>query len=173
MLQAELETLESRVFDPIAGRLDALGDRLAHIEQSSADERLDEVAGALVRLGERFDEVTNRLSELSDRPDENAAGDRESESVEELQETISQLHARLAQVEPVAAEPQPAHDLSYVAFVATSSGYTLVEQESPPPPVGSELELPAVDGRFRVVRIGRSPLPLDRRCCAYLEPLQH
>ena len=96
-----------------------------------------------------------------------------SDTIEELQNTIGQLHERLAQIEPAAAEPQPAPEPSHVAFVPTQAGYALVEREPPVPPIGSELGLPSVDGRFRVVRLGPSPLPLDRRRCVYLEPLQH
>ena len=239
-LHTELETLESRVLDPIAGRLDALGDRLSQIERSSADVVVrDEVAGALSRLGQRFDELEHRLSEVSTRPDEtvhhlaalrdelaarearlDAVGGRTQEldmriaegladaaerqerathevrqaleslrrtlepalqqidtdaadTIEEQQNTIGQLHERLAQVELAAAEPQPTPELTHVAFVPTQAGYALVERESPVPPIGSELGLPSVDGRFRVVRLGPSPLPHDRRRCAYLEPLQH
>ena len=64
--------------------------------------------------------------------------------------------------------PEPGH----IAFVATQSGYELVECESQVPEIGSELALPSFDGQFRVMRIGPSPLPLDRRRCAYLEPLR-
>ena len=54
----------------------------------------------------------------------------------------------------------------HVLFVWKTSGYELVEREGDPPPVGGEVEL---DGQpLRVTKVGPSPLPGDRRICAYL-----
>jgi hypothetical protein len=56
--------------------------------------------------------------------------------------------------------------MSYLLFVWKSSGYELHEQEGDPPAVGTELEQ---DGKtMRVTKIAPSPLPGDRRPCAYL-----
>ena len=56
----------------------------------------------------------------------------------------------------------------YLLFVWAPSGYTLEERQGDPPPVGAEV----ADGerRFRVTKIAMSPLPGDRRPCAYLFP---
>jgi len=56
----------------------------------------------------------------------------------------------------------------YLLFVWAPTGYTLEERQGDPPPVGAEVE----DGerRFRVTKIAVSPLPGDRRPCAYLLP---
>ena len=56
----------------------------------------------------------------------------------------------------------------HLLFVWSPVGYTLVEQPGEPPQVGSEIE----DGqrRYRVTKITSSPLPGDRRSCAYLLP---
>lgn len=48
-----------------------------------------------------------------------------------------------------------------------SGRYRLFDHPSPPAP-GALLQL--AWGRFRVVRVGPSPLPADPRPCAYLEP---
>ena len=54
----------------------------------------------------------------------------------------------------------------HLLFVWKPSGYELVEQEGDAPPLGSEVEL---DGQqFRVTKLAPSPLPGDRRPCAYL-----
>jgi hypothetical protein len=61
----------------------------------------------------------------------------------------------------------------HLLFVATPAGYILREGDGAPPETGRELEsadLPA--GRFLVTKVGRSPLPADRRRCAYLHPLR-
>ena len=52
---------------------------------------------------------------------------------------------------------------------AAPTGYELVQREGEPPPVGSIVELDG-QGRWVVNRIGQSPLPQDRRPCAYLLP---
>lgn len=56
----------------------------------------------------------------------------------------------------------------YLVFVWSPAGYRLEERQGEPPPAGAEVE----DGerRFRVTKIAPSPLPGDRRICAYLLP---
>lgn len=57
----------------------------------------------------------------------------------------------------------------HLLFVATSSGYALVEREGPPPALGGDVEAPELSGPFLVAKLGPSPLPNDPRVCAYLE----
>lgn len=54
----------------------------------------------------------------------------------------------------------------HLLFVWKPSGYELVERDGEPPAVGSSVELE--DRTERVTKIGPSPLPGDRRPCAYL-----
>lgn len=55
---------------------------------------------------------------------------------------------------------------SYLLFVWKPSGYELVEQPGEPPAIGSEIER---DGAtLHVTKVGPSPLPGDKRLCAYL-----
>jgi hypothetical protein len=57
-------------------------------------------------------------------------------------------------------------DGQYLLFVWKTSGYELVEQDGEAPAVGSAVEL---EGRqFLVTKLGPSPLPRDKRACAYL-----
>ena len=51
----------------------------------------------------------------------------------------------------------------------STNGYDLVEREGDPPRPGGEVE--AGERRFRVVKAAPSPLPGDRRACAYLQPV--
>lgn len=54
----------------------------------------------------------------------------------------------------------------YLLFVWKTSGYELREQEGEAPAVGAEVE---TDGQtLRVTKVGPSPLPHDKRLCAYL-----
>jgi hypothetical protein len=56
--------------------------------------------------------------------------------------------------------------MSYLVFVWKPSGYELHEWDGDVPAVDAEVEL---DGeRLRVSKIAPSPLPGDRRQCAYL-----
>lgn len=55
---------------------------------------------------------------------------------------------------------------TYLLFTWKPSGYELVDCEGEPPAVGTEIEQ---DGRIlRVAKVAPSPLPGDRRVCAYL-----
>jgi hypothetical protein len=54
----------------------------------------------------------------------------------------------------------------YLLFVWKTTGYELREQDGDVPSVGAEVE---ADGQtMRVTKIAPSPLPGDRRQCAYL-----
>ena len=54
----------------------------------------------------------------------------------------------------------------HLLFVWKTSGYELREQEGDVPPVGSDVE---TEGQtLRVTKVAPSPLPHDRRQCAYL-----
>ena len=54
----------------------------------------------------------------------------------------------------------------YLLFVWKPSGYELVHQDGEPPAVGAQVE---VDGNMlEVTKLAPSPLPRDRRVCAYL-----
>ncbi|HVS86493.1 MAG TPA: hypothetical protein VHD91_12765 [Gaiellaceae bacterium] len=54
----------------------------------------------------------------------------------------------------------------HLLFVWKPSGYELVEQEGEPPAVGAEIELDGAS--LRVTKLAPSPLPGDKRACAYL-----
>jgi hypothetical protein len=58
----------------------------------------------------------------------------------------------------------------HLRFVSTPSGYVLMEAEGRAPSPGSTVALPEELGPFLVLRLGPSPLPNDRRTCAYLAP---
>jgi hypothetical protein len=65
-------------------------------------------------------------------------------------------------------QPQSEHLL----FVPTPQGYLLLERSGPAPTQGEVIELPEVPiTRVLVAKVTSSPLPQDRRACAYLQPL--
>ena len=60
-------------------------------------------------------------------------------------------------------------DGKYLLFIWKPSGYELREVDGELPAVGSEVE--ADDLKLRVSKIAPSPLPNDKRPCAYLQAL--
>ena len=85
-----------------------------------------------------------------------------------LEEEIERLRAELATPRMV---PQPEQPTSHVLFVPTATRYLLVERDGPPPAAGDELEHGESPRRFVVTKIGRAPLPGERRPCAFLAEL--
>jgi hypothetical protein len=56
--------------------------------------------------------------------------------------------------------------MTYLLFVSKPSGYELHERDGDPPGIGTEIEQ---DGKtMHVAKIAPSPLPGDKRPCAYL-----
>jgi hypothetical protein len=82
-----------------------------------------------------------------------------------LRQEIERLQAELASTHAAEAPERPS---SHVLFVPAPSGYLLLEREGPPPAAGDGVELPESGRRFVVARIGRAPLPGERRPCAFL-----
>ncbi|HEV8602174.1 MAG TPA: hypothetical protein VGQ68_02130 [Gaiellaceae bacterium] len=62
-----------------------------------------------------------------------------------------------------------AYDQGHILFVSKPTGYELVERGGEPPAIGSTVELDGQEGHWIVSRISLSPLPQDRRPCAYLQ----
>jgi hypothetical protein len=56
----------------------------------------------------------------------------------------------------------------YLVFVWSPSGYRLKERPGEVPETGTEVE--DAEGTFKVTKVAPSPLPGDRRPCAYLLP---
>jgi hypothetical protein len=61
---------------------------------------------------------------------------------------------------------------THVLFIWHSSGYQLLSREGTVPEAGAEISLSDHGGvRYLVSKVGPSPLPGDRRRCAFLEPI--
>ena len=60
----------------------------------------------------------------------------------------------------------------HLLFLPTPHGYLLLEESGAPPNVGDVLDLLEGPANQAVVaKVTSSPLPQDRRPCAYLQPL--
>jgi hypothetical protein len=70
------------------------------------------------------------------------------------------------------AQGQPPPDLGHLLFVPTYQGYLLMQRSGSAPALGEVLELPDTPGvRLVVAKLALSPLPQDKRVCAYLDHL--
>jgi hypothetical protein len=58
---------------------------------------------------------------------------------------------------------------AHLLFVSTSHGYQLLKRRGPAPTAFEYVSVPGYDGLFQVAKLVNSPLPNDRRLCAYLE----
>jgi len=57
----------------------------------------------------------------------------------------------------------------HVLFAPTAAGYLLIERDGAPPVRTATVEMSDPPGLFEVVKLAQSPLPNDRRRCAYLQ----
>ncbi len=145
------------------GLLDEGELEFALAEQMSSGKTLGEV---LVQHGWLTQE---QIDELLDEQRSAGAGEDDARGVDLLRASVADAEAELDQ--PVAAEapePEPAEaGPGHVLFVWTPSGYALLARAGEPPPVGTEVGVSG--GRLVVSKIGPSPLPGDRRPCAFLD----
>jgi hypothetical protein len=104
-------------------------------------------------------------------PDPEPERDPELERLEaenrRLQDEIERLRSDFTNLRLVDA---PAHNqvVAHLLFVPTPARYLLLEREGPPPAPGDELDVPEVEARFGVVKVGRAPYPGELRPCVYL-----
>ncbi|HST26379.1 MAG TPA: hypothetical protein VLJ76_10330 [Gaiellaceae bacterium] len=127
---------------------------VALAEHLSSGKKLGEV---LVDRGWLTEE---QISELLEQQQARGDGTR---GLELLRASVAEAEAELEPPPAEEGEAGPGH----VLFVWTPSGYQLLSRAGEPPAVGSEV---GVSGGLRVVtKVGVSPLPGDRRRCAFLD----
>jgi hypothetical protein len=81
------------------------------------------------------------------------------------------LLARLRTQQPADRKEDGGAD-GHVLFVQFERGYELLERDGRAPAPDAELELADFpDSVFVVTNLGRSPLPNDRRSCAFAQPI--
>lgn len=122
------------------------------------------------RVGDQEAEVARMLAELAERErlleDER---DHVAAGREELSRAVAHVSSGLRL--PGEATAAPLDPDGHILYVAAADGYRIVECDGPAPGLHTEVEH---DGRsFVVARVGRSPLPGDRRACVYAEPTTH
>ena len=186
-LRQTIESLERR--EEQAARLRSAVEEMLRHGSAELDERQAELAALAIELRAREEAVRAEEREASLRKQELGAVELRRAAVERREATVAERESALEQAAsdvrarelqlakrershplraglapPPAPQPEARTHLLYIA----RDGWRLVEHDGPVPPVDSSVD---VDGEALVVtRIGRSPLPGDRRACAYLEP---
>ena len=143
---------------------DALGRVEQHIAADTATEDT-RVAAVEEAVREGLAALASRLSESESAYFQ--AGDSLRRSIEHLGSAIRGADAHLAPGAEVTEAAVVA--TSFLAFAPTPEGYRLVELDGAAPLVGTFVEVPGCETPLVVGRLGASPLPFDRRPCAYLE----
>lgn len=134
-----------------------------------------EFPGGLVRAldppeQEHRDELETRLEDAERRVEERTKQISEVEhALAETRSELARLRTRLAERDRQNASRETP-PTEHVLFVAGSNGYEILERDGAPPETGERVALE--DGGVQLVaRVAPSPLPGDRRPCAYLEPV--
>jgi hypothetical protein len=141
------------------GLLDEEQLEIALAEHLSTGKLLGQV---LVELGYLTEDEVNALLEVQ-RQAAAAAGDEPgAQGIDLLRTRVAEAEA---EVERSGVDPDGAGN-GHVLFVWSPSGYALLSRAGEPPAVGSEVGVSG--GSQVVVKLGPSPLPGDRRRCAYL-----
>jgi len=192
-LQVTISDLERR--EEQTGQLRSAVEEMLRNGSAELDERHAELAAMALDLRARDEKLRVEERDLAVRKQElgavelrRAAVERREQTATDREQTLKQLAAELRSRELRLAEAETAHQVAvrdeprgsdqderpepdvaaHVLYLA-GDGYRMIEREGMATPVDALVE---VDGQqFRVTRVGRSPLPADRRTWAYLEPL--
>lgn len=167
---ADLERREELIRDSRASV-----ERLLRLGTADLDARESDLVDLIRELTEREADLraaeadlTRRRGELGAVELRRAALERREQALAAREEQISAIEARLAERDAISrSDDQPVETVTraQLAFVPDGA-YRLVPLDDAALATGSGLE---VDGKqYVVARIGPSPLPGDRRRCAYL-----
>jgi hypothetical protein len=137
-------------------------DRMLHVGATDLTAR----EAVIEEAGREVEERQTRLQadevELARRRSELGAVELKREAVERRERAVAEREAQLA-----AGAEGEAQDPRVSLLFVPGSTYRLVEIEDRELAVGSHLDVD--DATYVVTRLGRAPLPGDRRSCAYLE----
>ncbi len=142
------------------GLLDEEQLEIALVEHMSSGMRLGEV------LVERGWLTQEQIEGLLDEQRATGVGEDGTRGIDLLRTRVAEAEAELEPAPEAEAEAAE-NGAEHVLFVWSPSGYALLTRAGEPPSIGSEVGVSG--GRLVVVKIGPSPLPGDRRRCAYLD----
>jgi hypothetical protein len=157
---AELERREELLRDSRASV-----ERMLRLGTSDLEAREEELAAYLRELTDREKELARAEEDLGQRRQELGAVELKRAAVERRERDLEAREAEVAEREAAVPASRDGSDPVELAFVP-GARYSLVELDASPLQAGLELELE--NDVFVVTRVGPSPLPGDRRRCAYL-----
>jgi archaellum component FlaC len=133
------------------------------------DPQLEELQSENDRLQKETERLHAEIAQLQTvEPEPDPQLEQLEAENKRLQEEIERLHSEFTRLrveaEPVEVEPELPK--THVLFVPTPTRYLLLERQGPPPEAGTELSLS--EGSFLVGKVGRAPVPGERRACAFL-----
>jgi hypothetical protein len=159
---ADLERREQMLRD-----MRASVDRMLHLGATDLTARESVIEEVSREVEERQTRLLADEAELARRRSELGAVELKREAIEHRERAVAAREARLAAAGAEAGAEAEQQDPSVSLLFVPGSTYRLVEIERRELAAGSQVE---VDGSTYVVsRLGRAPLPGDRRTCAYLE----
>ena len=164
----------------LLGRL--RGQRSAHLAVLEQLALAAQDLHALHRLHERRRAQAGRLLARirTQQPAQLAGLQEQLARTEEHLQTVSLLHERrhaqagrlLARLRPQPADRDEGDEAGHLVFLQLEGGYELLERDGRLPSPDTRLELADFPNRlFVVTNVGRSPLPNDRRACAFAHPV--
>ena len=169
------DSAERRLADMTSGRAELHAElEREHARRVVAEQAVQRQEMRHAEMEERLRGVTEALelgvSTLSKRlAARRDAYEQMAPFVTRLAAGVNLLSERAATAQAAAAPPRARED-QHLRFCTTGSGYELTLVEGPPPQTNTVVDCPE-NGLGVVVKLGRSPLPADDRCCAYLLPV--
>lgn len=171
-LAAELTRRDSELAARVA-ELEERRTELGAVElRRAAVERHEEALALRVAEIERVrDELAARIDAAPSAEQVEADRARAAAALEAAQAELTVREAEVAELErrleEAAAGAAPTERTDAHVAILPGVGYRLVERSGAPPLPGEEVEIEGA--RYRVTRVGSSPLPADDRRCAFLE----
>ena len=170
-LQLTIENLEQR--EEQAARLRAAIEEMLRHGSAELDERQAALASLASELTAREERLREQEAAIALRRQELGAVELRRAAVERREEAIAQRESALEAVRPTPAlerTPSTANRPDPAAghiLVLADGGWRMIEGEGPAPLLDSAVEVGG--DAFVVTRVGRAPLPNDRRARVYLE----
>lgn len=131
-------------------------------QQSELERIRDELATRVSDAEERVSELDHQHADVEQRSAEVAA------RAAALEAQAAELAAlERTTVEREASQPTRLYDDTAHVLIVPGATYRLVHRDGAPPGSGARVVIDETE--YRVTRVGRSPLPDDRRGCAFLE----
>jgi hypothetical protein len=136
---------------------------------AACEQRLADAISDRARLGERVERELALRSLAEDTLEERTA--REAKFEERLKSLAGGLESGIATLSERLASGWDAsrQDGEHLLFYVTAAGYEIAVAGGPPPEPNAVVDI-APHGLGLVAKLGPSPLPGDRRWCAYVVP---